>query len=239
MADRELHYCAAGYALGSGDFQGRDWWFSLGPKTNTTNPLSPGLPGRYCQMVAVSNTKFSDYVGLTVRSGYPWQLVHQLHNDSDQVLNVNLFNRNTYGPGKGSDLANYSWKVQSKGIRFAKTVRVYKSTEGALTRKQWTKKYKDSNFSDGYFPITKIYRCGNRRGNTTNHDSSYLWDSNETDDTYSSFAPHINAAGGDCFINYVYKRVSYGLGIRSAPTALDPELYTNYNRTVISLRAQS
>lgn len=149
---------------------------------------------------ATDQIKFSDYIGIHVPTK-PDKLITDLRNDSLSVFNVQTSptNANNYA---GSDLADWTYKVEDEGFRLAVVGNIYDSTAGVMSRERWKLKYNNNSYIEPYYAITK----------------RKTWDDAAADTIQRVF-------DGDCYINYTYKRLNYAIGIEGAPDAHNPALY--------------
>lgn len=173
------------------------------------------------KVLSVNNNRFADYIGLRMTLFDPG-LTNQLRNDDMLVSNYNSktyddeqevltalgMNEIPQGYGlTGSDIGDYNYNLQVRGLRLATMANIYDSPDGRLSSANWKSKYSNTAFSDSYQAITKRYR----------------WDNLPADNAIELF-------DGDCYVGHVYKRVMYGLGIPSNPAAIDPEVYDSRNQ---------
>jgi len=165
-----------------------------------TTTVSGEVGGLY-----ITNNQFSEYVGLRM-TAKDQRIINALRNDDLNVFNINLHPSNGYGL-TGQDLYDYVYGVQEREINFGIIANIYENEAGAMSKAEWKNKYANTSFDEPYFAISK----------------RYSWD----DPTLPN---SIRLADGDCYINYTYKRVMYGLGIPGIPTATDPSLYVDGNR---------
>jgi hypothetical protein len=156
------------------------------------------------KFLAVVNTNFSDYIGVTMNV-YEDRIINMLQNDSNSVFNYKLYDNNTYGLS-GDDIMDYDWAIQHRGIRLGVLTNIYENPNGAINSTNWKLKYSNTASDETYFAITKRFNWSEVISNI------------------------VEIADGDCFINYIYKRIMYGLGIPGLPTATNPETYQEFNR---------
>jgi hypothetical protein len=162
----------------------------------------------YSKSFCVTNTDYSDYVG--VRLNESDILINSFLKDSEYAV-YNFKNNpiNTDGI-TGTDLGDYVYSVQDQGINFGLIANIYEDIDGAMDRPVWMSQNESTSFASGYKAVSKRFRWSDFEDE----------DSNKTIDIFD----------GDCYINYTYKRSSYGLGIPGVPTATDPDLYIDGNQ---------
>lgn len=93
----------------------------------------------------------------------------------------------------GTDVGDYIYDVQERGINFGMVANIYESPDGYMPQEEWITQNESTSFSSGYSAVTK----------------RFSWD----DFGVTGLDPEVDIFDGDCYINYTYKRVSYGLGI--------------------------
>jgi len=119
-------------------------------------------------------------------------------------------------------------RFQFQGINFGMQTNVYNSDFGAiaassLSNSDWKNKYSNSNNSESYYAFSKRIPLEWFRNGTS---PSYT--APGTYPYWGIFGLNIKG-GGDCFINYVYKRAWYSHGVDGFPTASDPSAYQENN----------
>jgi len=155
---------------------------------------------------AADQIRFADYIGVKIskieqNDKADIYLANELRNDDQSVRNYLAFQQNGYGLA-GTDIADWTYKVQHEGFRLGVVSNIYSSPIGPQTQTDWKNKYNNSGVVEPYYAISK----------------RYSWEDviNNAD---------IDIYDGDCFINYAYKRLNYSLGIEGTPSATDPTLY--------------
>ena len=156
---------------------------------------------------------FSDYIGIRI-SRPETLLTNPLRNDNHNVRNTNSNVSNGYGV-TGSDIGDWTYKVDDEGFRLGVVTNIYASSAGPQTVNDWKNKYSSSSYIDPYFAISK--RMSWSEVNTNSIDGVDLFD-------------------GDCYVNYSYKRLNYSMGIEGAPEATNPLDYEFYDRPGLSDR---
>ena len=162
----------------------------------------------YAKSFCVTNTDFSDYVGIRLNKSD--QLI-DLHLQDSDVAVYNFKN----GPINsdeitGTDLGDYVYSVQEQGIKFGVIANIYEDINGVMTKPVWMSQNESTSFASGYTAVSKRFRWSDFDG--------------------TDLSRNISIFDGDCYINYTYKRSSYGLGIPGVPTANNPDLYIDGNQ---------
>ena len=180
-------------------------WGSINSIPNTPNLAESGA-------LILDTVKYGDYLGIKLSNMHA-SLAEMLRNDSFVVFNAtnnpNLDGANNNN-STGSDLGDYNYRLEHEGIRFGVLANIYNSVNGPLSTSEWAAKYSNNSFDEPYFAVTKRFR----------------WDEIELDD---SGRYKVTIAGGDCYLNYTYKRAMYGLGVEGIPNAVDTKAYLDGN----------
>lgn len=168
-------------------------------------PMTGGIAGG--SILAEDQVKFSDYIGVEFSRPDPL-LTLPLRNDTNQVYNTqaNHINGNNV---TGTDLGDWTYKVDDLGYRLAVTGNIYESPSGVLTQLNWINKYSNTSYIEPYFTITKRITWAQINQGLT--------------------PPVVDVFDGDCFIDFTYKRLNYSLGIEGVTTATDTTLYRDFN----------
>jgi len=205
-----------------------------------------GLPGiSETAGVGVDSVRYSDYIGIKCVAKDPSKLLDpstglpppSYASSAPSVL-MNILGSPLFKPadnlssyaampnaGTVSDnlRASERWldRFQFQGINFGVQANIYNSEQGvtaasSLTNNDWKNKYSNSNNSEAYYAYSKRIPLEWFRTGVVPGYSSY---------PYWGLLGLIIKGGGDCFINYVYKRAWYSHGIDGIPTAVDPGLY--------------
>lgn len=182
-------------------------------------PLITPIPNNIA-FIANDNIRYGDYIGIRVVHGNDTstanipQLTTNLKNELKVVTNYRGTGKNQENI-TGQNHTDFLYRTQFEGIRFGVPVNIYESPSGALngTNDDWKNKYANINTTESYFATTNRIPLQILKAVHTFLSSSFI----------ASF-------GGDCFINYTYKRAWYSLGIDSNPTANDASLYYDGNR---------
>ena len=167
-----------------------------------------------CQALFTGITQFSEYIGLKIANGNlvsDQSFFNSLQNESILVNNYSLKQfKNTAG-----GLAEYKKRLEDDGFNLGMIANIYDSISGPLTTANWQQKYSSSNASstEPYFAITK----------------RFTWDSNFLQGSTMNL---LDCAGGDCYINYSFKRIMLQRGIPGIDTATDMKAYNNFNQAV-------
>ena len=201
VSDRNLYYASREATYGAGDNAGVEKPWPSG-KISTSNVADNFF---------VSNTVFSDYVGVELSHSDSAIDTYLKNNDEGREAVSNfknsIVNNNNV---TGTDVGDYIYDVQERGINFGMVANIYESPDGYMPQEEWITQNESTSFSSGYSAVTK----------------RFSWD----DFGVTGLDSEVDIFDGDCYINYTYKRVSYGLGIPGVGTATDPTLYTDGNQ---------
>ena len=192
--------------------------------------------------LAVDSVRFSDFIGLKCVSKDPtlsfndpsYGLPPVWAGSAPDIL-VNLLSApslklSSYPGMDPSALTNNTYsmaerwidRIQFQGFNFGVLANIYNSEFGAiapssLTNDDWKNKYSNNNNSEAYYAFSKRIPLKDFRVSPY---PGYPY--------FGLFGLAITT-GGDCFINYSYKRAWYSHGIDGVPTASDSSLYQDYN----------
>jgi hypothetical protein len=180
---------------------------------NGNSNWSAGLvqTGGNCNALFTSITQFSEYIGLRALRGDN-ELVNNLNNDPFLVNNHTLLGENSALNALNA-LDLYRLRLENSGFNLAVIANIYNSVNGVLTQNQWKLKYNSSSSVEPYFAVTKRLKW----------DDAWINGSN-------SFS--LDVYGGDCYVNYVFKRIMSQRGIPGVDTATDMKAYNNFNQAV-------
>jgi hypothetical protein len=165
--------------------------------------------------LANDNIRFGDYIGIRITAteatknlSVPVNVVDplwgQLHNDISLVTNYRGITPTGTSPTGTSQFFD-----RMSEFNFAVQANIYDSPTGAIpfTGNFWKNKYSNKDES-AYFAVSSRISL---------KDAKLLSSS-------------VKLSGGDCFINFTYKRAWYPLGIEGVPTATDPSSYIQNNK---------
>ena len=175
---------------------------------NEVAEVFSGATGTGWRFLASDARRYGDYVGIRMKRGVN-DLIYPLANDPYATSNYVNFPTNDLNIS-GTDNGDWTYRVQHEGIRFAVLANIYDSADGPMPISNWKNKYSNLSFAETYFAVTKRFTLQEIK--------------NRFLDPVAP-TPFVDVFGGDCYINYSYKRASYGAGIDGVPTATDPSLY--------------
>jgi len=150
-----------------------------------------------------SNVQFSEYIGLKAKVG-DFRLHNTLNNDKTHVYSEQIFPTNTFNV-TGTDLGDYTYRLQDQGFNLAMLANIYESGTNALEEGAWKNRYINSAGSEVYTAVSNRY-------------------------TWAVAPTNLSVYDGDCYIGHIYKRIMKGLGIPGIDAANDPNAYTDFNQ---------
>ena len=150
-------------------------------------------------------TKFGSYIGIRTNTKDKSMFnTLKVSNDSLDTGNYNVHNFNKSEGEVNHALNSHLFNLKSASLDLARYGKIYSGTDKPLSRSSWAAKYRDTE-DTGYFQVGKRIPVS------------------ELQDKVSIF-------DGDCYVNYDYKRLWYGLGALEDEGATSPQEYSSANR---------